>query len=676
MYRKIFAAAVVLTAVVLNAVVLTACASDADIAYRQSLQLATLTAAAVRSTATQAAQSVAYTQVAESIAAQKADADRAYIAASLQLTQIAATATQQANETQQAIQATRDAAAATRQAIQATQTSESIRSTQTIEARQTAQADRATQQSVQATQTAEANNAASTAQAQIIVATAAAVSAQTTRQSSETTATAQAIGLIEQRAAVDARVTQMALTVLGQEATNYAIAWLPIIAGAALFILLITIAARFTTSEIIARKTIRSQSGELLAVLDERHGQLTLMLPGRSMHPVIVNTSKGPTVLSVDPGLQAQVVQRDQFVQAIRAANGQLMSGAKPALLDQPAANQTPYSMPAASEPSLPVVAPWDRLNAWNGQSFLVGVTNSDAPITYDPLATPHLLVAGTSGAGKSMTILRPIAAQALAKGYTVVLVNDAGGDYAPLGSHPNLIRAGEGPAAAADVLTAVATEVDRRSEILRTNGASTWSRLPHDKRDGSPVMLIIDEMVALAWESAGDTKQRIWRAVIHITSKGRKMGISLVAGTTDPTERTLGREGLVMRDNCARIALRVLDASVSRVLVLQDGAERLGDNQFISVMRAQRTFGVAFHPEDQQISAYIQSRPIPTLPAPAWLKNKPEVIIGEVIQNETKEQKIHRLHRQNKNLAEIQREVFGYTGGDAYETVIRALRP
>lgn len=675
MYRKIFAAAVVLTAVVLNAVLLTACASDADIAYRQSLQLATLTAAAVRSTATQAAQSVAYTQVAESIAAQKADADRAYIAASLQLTQIAATATQQANETQQAIQATRDAAAATRQAIQATQTSESIRSTQTVEARQTAQADRATQQSVQATQTVEANNTASTAQAQIIIATAAAVSAQTTRQSSETTATAQAIGLIEQRAAVDARVTQMALTVRGQEATNYAIAWLPIIAGAALFILLITIAARFTTSEIIARKTIRSQSGELLAVLDERHGQLTLMLPGRSMHPVIVNTPKGPTILSVDPGLQAQVVQRDQFIQAIRAANGQLMSGAKPALLDLPLPSGEGRGE-GSSEPSLPIVAPWDRLNAWNGQSFLVGVTNSDTPITYDPLATPHLLVAGTSGAGKSMTILRPIAAQALAKGYTVVLVNDAGGDYAPLGNHPNLIRAGEGPAAAADVLTSVATEVDRRSEILRTNGASTWSRLPHDKRDGSPVMLIIDEMVALAWESAGDTKQRIWRAVIHITSKGRKMGISLVAGTTDPTERTLGREGLVMRDNCARIALRVLDASVSRVLVLQDGAERLGDNQFISVMRAQRTFGVAFHPEDQQISAYIQSRPIPNLPAPSWLKNKPEVIIGEVIQNETKEQKIQRLHRQNKNLAEIQREVFGYTGGDAYETVIRALRP
>jgi len=656
----------ILACVVLNAVLLsalTACSSDAEREYIRSLQLATLTAAPMQATATQVAQAMRYTQTAEAVVAQKAEADQAYIAASLQLTQFAATATTEANATQSAIWATE-------LAIKTTQTAESIRATQTTEARQTAEAQRSTQQAYQTTATMDALNAASTAQSQTIQSTAAAVSAITTQQASIATATAQVIIAIEQRAAIDARTTQMALTVRGQEATNYAIAWSPICAGALLFGFMAFIVIRFTNAELTSKKAIRNQAGELIAVIEERSGKLAVLLPGRSFHPAMLNTKDGIVIPNTIPQLQEKVVQRDQLLQALRTNPTLLASNLNKGLLESAQPEQ-----PALAPDLGTIPAPWDRLNTWNSQTFIIGVNNTAQPITFDPLATPHLLVAGTSGAGKSMTILRPMAAQALAKGYQVVLANDAGGDYAPLGSHPNLIRAGEGAAAAAEILTAVSSEVDRRSAILRTNGTSTWSRLPeHLRGNAAPILLVIDELVALAWEASGEVKQKIWRAVIHITSKGRKMGISFIAGTTDPTERTLGREGLVMRDNCARVALRVLDASVSRVLVLEDGAERLPENQFITVMRGQRSLGLAFHPEDEQIAAYIRTHPVAPLGSPTWMDNKPEIVEGEVTERETDQQKIIRLHNQGLTNRQIEIAVYNYSNGRTAESVKTVL--
>lgn len=285
-----------------------------------------------------------------------------------------------------------------------------------------------------------------------------------------------------------------------------------------------------------------------------------------------------------------------------------------------------PTSGPVTEE-TLPEIAPWDSLSSWHGGGLPLGVGLGKSGIVVHPEKTPHLIIAGTSDSGKTMAGLRVLATLALADGWQVVLMNDAAGDFAPLKSHPNLIsirKRGDAGAAVeiARVLEGIAAEMDRRSDLLEQAGVSTWWRMPNAAETLGPrMMVMIDELVALAWSSTGNLSGRIWRAAIKVTSMGRKLGIMFVAATTDPTYRTLSQPGLVVRDNCGRVVFRVRDASSSRAALDADGAERLDPHQFIAQLDHGPVKGVAFLPGDDELRAFLQSRQVPALPEPTWLK-------------------------------------------------------
>jgi hypothetical protein len=327
-----------------------------------------------------------------------------------------------------------------------------------------------------------------------------------------------------------------------------------------------------------------------------------------------------------DLTLQSQSAARSQAAELILASNMRGQDTLKQIIQvgkTQPD-TQLEQLPPAISETiQLPPVAPWNLVDRWHGRTFPLGVSQSGL-ITADPERTPHLLIAGTSGSGKTMTGLRPIAAYALSCGYRVILLNDSGGDFAPLQDHANLAMVDQTPAAVTEALEYVAGEVARRSGVLRSAGASTWLRLPSELRQEAPIMVIIDELVALCYTADARTRERIWRAAITITSKGRKMDIAFVSATTDPTYRTLGKEGLIVRDNCGRIAFRMRDESTSRAMLDQGGAENLSENQFLAMLNGSLVRGVAFHPQDDDLVGFLDARPAPALPELSWTPGKP----------------------------------------------------
>jgi hypothetical protein len=57
-----------------------------------------------------------------------------------------------------------------------------------------------------------------------------------------------------------------------------------------------------------------------------------------------------------------------------------------------------------------------------------------------------------------------------------VILLNNAGGDFAPLHQNPNLTTTDQTPAG--DALESVAVKAERCSAVLRAGGVSTWDRL------------------------------------------------------------------------------------------------------------------------------------------------------------------------------------------------------
>jgi hypothetical protein len=532
---------------------------------------------------------------------------------SMQMTMAAATDRHFIHQTEQAANST-----VTAQAARATATQASIE---------------ATARSQQATTTQEAINdqVVATQRAHQATVTLEAISA-----SIRSTATQSALNVIQARAAAEARSIERkskaeAQTVLWRTWAAR-IFWAVVIAS--FFIILLYCLWTFRLAIFARLGLIRWGSGGKPYIMVPTAGGLLLMDMTRSITPgQHVDNSGSSAVGGIgDLALQAQVAARSQAAELLLAANthdqdyphiAQRQQAAfRQAMQDgkalSPNLSESPQTVIGESI-QLPPVAPWNLVDRWHGRSLPLGVGPAGL-ITADPERTPHLLIAGTSGSGKTMTGLRPIAAYALACGYRVILLNDSGGDFAPLQTHINLIIVDQAPSAIAEALEYVAGEVIRRSGVLRAAGASTWLRLPPELRNDPPIMVVIDELVALAITADTRTRERIWRAAINITSKGRKMDVAFLAATTDPTYRTLGREGLIVRDNCGRIAFRTRDESTSRAMLDQGGAERLEENQFLAMLNGSLVRGVAFHPQDEDLANFIDSRPAPALPELTWI--------------------------------------------------------
>ena len=296
-------------------------------------------------------------------------------------------------------------------------------------------------------------------------------------------------------------------------------------------------------------------------------------------------------------------------------ARPRLAAPSVPALQTLEAAEQTA---------GLPLPA-WSLFTSfeWSRQELLIGIGLNGLPLTLNPEADPHMLVAGTSGSGKTRHGLTVLIASALRLGWHVVILNRAGADFGALAEHPAAHLFDE-PDAPLRWLTAAAREVDRRNAILREANASTWGRLP---QAAPRVLLVVDELVALAQSAEPPMMRALWSAVAHITSAGRKCGLHLAFATTDPTYKTLGRQGLVARDNCARVAFRLRSQQVA----VPGEALELGPRRFLALTSVQSAPlpGAAFAPSDDDLRSLARYATNVT-PPPTFITAPPDELAGE----------------------------------------------
>jgi len=558
---------------------------------------------------------------------------------------------------------TRDAAVATVESLgaQLTGTSDGMKAVATSQAQQATWAAESTEQErawIAQGWTATAEAVRGTAEAEV-TGTALALGGTATMQAMNATATMRAVDARMQSTAQAVQAESLALGVERERLTNQVRAGLPWLGLVVLVGSVVVFGWWLVRVEALRRRVIE-KSGQM--VLLEKNGRTVAYDPGRNPGGVMVLDHKGQVSqpMLVDAGMQAATTLRDQSVELVK--NLPVGRRAPEALLRR---SMEPAQVPApVLEEVLPEIAPWGALSNWRGRALPVGVAGQGRGIMLDLERTPHLLVAGTSGGGKTMEGLRPLAACAAATGRQVVVLNSAGGDFEPLRAH-RLVEIVEGGAGrVVEVLEAAAAEVERRSEVLRGAGVSTWGRL----RDGQgEIVVVVDELVALAWGATGSLRGRIWRAAIHITSKGRKCGVHFIAATTDPTYRTLARPGLIVRDNCGRMVFRVRDRAASMAALDMAGAETLGEHQFLMGGQDVRR-GVAFHPSDEELRAFLSGRAADGAGG-GWLAARTTASEpgGQM-------ERIRQMHMEGRSMREIQREVFGYTGGAAYEQVRAVL--
>jgi DNA segregation ATPase FtsK/SpoIIIE, S-DNA-T family len=228
----------------------------------------------------------------------------------------------------------------------------------------------------------------------------------------------------------------------------------------------------------------------------------------------------------------------------------------------------------------------------------------------------PHLLIAGTTGSGKSgciNTILSSVLLRATPDDARLILIDPKRIELSLYEKIPHLLTpVVSSPKEASIVLTNVLAEMEQRYERLATVRARNIAEANRAfrSRDEEPLpylLVVIDELADLMMISP----QQVEDAVIRLAQKSRAVGIHLVLATQRPSVDVI--TGMIKANVPSRIAFAVSSQTDSRVILDQAGAESLlgqGDMLFkpLGTSRLQRVQG-AFVTEEEIALLVEQSR-------------------------------------------------------------------
>ncbi len=220
--------------------------------------------------------------------------------------------------------------------------------------------------------------------------------------------------------------------------------------------------------------------------------------------------------------------------------------------------------------------------------------------VTADLAKMPHILVAGTTGAGKSAAVnamLSSILLRATPDQVRLVLVDPKQVELNHYEAIPHLLTPViTSPRMAANALQNLVREMEWRYGIMSVAKTRSLPELNRSRiADGEeplPYLLcVIDELADLMMVAPGDVED----AIIRLAQKARAVGIHLVLATQSPRVDVI--TGMIKANVPSRIAFAVSSQTDSRVILDQNGAETLlgqGDMLFspLGSSRLQRIQG------------------------------------------------------------------------------------
>ncbi|HEY3774472.1 MAG TPA: DNA translocase FtsK [Solirubrobacteraceae bacterium] len=248
-----------------------------------------------------------------------------------------------------------------------------------------------------------------------------------------------------------------------------------------------------------------------------------------------------------------------------------------------------------------PAPEDWSPLTVWLGKDIAGKAVGADLA------KMPHLLVAGTTGAGKSACVnamLSSILLRATPHEVRLVLVDPKQVELNHYESIPHLLTPViTSPRQAANALQNLVREMEQRYSIMslaRTRSLPELNRVRESRGEPSLpyILCVIDELADLMMVAPADVED----SIIRLAQKARAVGMHLVLATQSPRVDVI--TGMIKANVPSRIAFAVSSQTDSRVILDQNGAESLlgqGDMLFSPVgsSRLQRIQG-AFIDEPQ----------------------------------------------------------------------------
>ncbi len=242
--------------------------------------------------------------------------------------------------------------------------------------------------------------------------------------------------------------------------------------------------------------------------------------------------------------------------------------------------------------------------------TVFLGKDVSGKAISADLTKMPHLLVAGTTGAGKSGAVnamLSSILLRATPDEVRLVLVDPKQVELNHYEAIPHLLTPViTSPRMAANALQNLVREMEWRYGVMSVRRTRSLPELNKERvRDGERalpyVVCVIDELADLMMVAPADVED----SIIRLAQKARAVGIHLVLATQSPRVDVI--TGMIKANVPSRIAFAVSSQTDSRVILDQNGAESLlgqGDMLFSPVgsNRLQRIQGAYI--DEPQIGA------------------------------------------------------------------------
>jgi DNA segregation ATPase FtsK/SpoIIIE, S-DNA-T family len=240
-------------------------------------------------------------------------------------------------------------------------------------------------------------------------------------------------------------------------------------------------------------------------------------------------------------------------------------------------------------------------LSVWLGKDI------SGAAVWTDLARMPHVLIAGTTGSGKSgciNTILTSILLRSTPDDVRLILIDPKKIELSYYESIPHLLTpVVSSPKEASTVLANVVSEMERRYERLSAVRARNLNEANRAFRSrGEPtlphLLVVIDELADLMMIAPQDVED----AVIRLAQKSRAVGVHLVLATQRPSVDVI--TGMIKANVPSRIAFAVSSQTDSRVILDASGAESLlgqGDMLFkpLGTSRLQRLQGAYVSEEE-----------------------------------------------------------------------------
>lgn len=208
--------------------------------------------------------------------------------------------------------------------------------------------------------------------------------------------------------------------------------------------------------------------------------------------------------------------------------------------------------------------------------SFTIGKDISGHAIIADLAAMPHLLIAGQTGAGKSVmmnTIITSLLYRNSPSDLKLILVDPKQVEMGVYSDLPHLLAPViNEPEKCISALKWAVAEMDRRLKTMAGAGKRNIDEYNMKTNgEGMPyIVVVIDELADLMMMAARDVESLI----VRLAQKSRAVGIHLVLATQRPSVDVI--TGLIKANMPARIAFAVASQVDSRTIIDQIGAEKL----------------------------------------------------------------------------------------------------